>query len=351
MNMKRRIVYLSLLLAVCVGCKRVEVDFSYAPTAPRAGQSIAFTNLCTEGEDWLWTFGDNSTSLMKNPYKIYKKPGTYIVTLMVDSAKHNTRSKEITVYDTIPTFVCSTEEIYHYQDVTFTANVYNPYNYTLTYEWIVSDNCHIEGSTTKASLTAYFISEVQDDSVTLLLTQNGKKHRITQHFSIHLTQAPAIVMQLADGSIVRQRMINERIEDYKQGIKEDEELIKHTNDTVVIFNGETFYASELATRIAGFAGMDVQHLQLDAMAQKWYITMPDGLYIANFDGSSLVLIDPTATGTVFVDVERNRFYWASANGLKGMPLIKSKNNKFTTTPSVYNELTNITLVTIDNTNR
>ena len=352
MNMKRNTLYLLMLLALCVGCKRVEVDFSYTPTAPRAGQSIAFTNLCTEGEDWLWTFGDNSTSLLKNPYKIYKKPGTYLVTLMVDSAKNQTRTKEITVYDTIPTFVCSTDTILHYQDVTFTANVYNPYNHTLTYKWIVSENCHIEGSTTKASLTAYFISEVQDDSVTLLLTQNGKEYPpITKHFAVHLTQAPAIVMQLADGSIVRQRMINERIEDYKKGIKEDEELIKHTNDTVVIFNGETFYASELATRIAGFAGMDIQHLQLDAMAQKWYITTPDGLYIANFDGSSLVLIDPTATGTVFVDVERNRFYWASANGLKGMLLIKSKNNKFTTTPSVYNELTNITLVTIDNTNR
>ena len=146
-----------MLLTFCVGCKRVEVDFSYAPTAPRAGQSIAFTNLCTEGEDWLWTFGDNSTSLLKNPYKIYKKPGTYTVKLMVDSAKNQTCTKSITVYDTIPTFVCSTEEIYHYQDVTFTANVYNPFSHTLTYEWQVSENCKVVSSSTKAaSITVYF---------------------------------------------------------------------------------------------------------------------------------------------------------------------------------------------------
>ena len=340
-----------MLLALCVGCKRVEVDFSYAPTAPRAGQSIAFTNLCTEGEDWLWTFGDNSTSLLKNPYKIYKKPGTYIVTLMVDSAKHNTHSKEITVYDTIPTFVCSTEAIYHYQDVTFTANVYNPYNYTLTYEWIVSDNCHVVGSNTSTHLEAYFKSAMEDDSVTLLLTQNGEQHRITKHFSIHLTQAPAIVMQLADASIVRQRMINDRVEDYKQGIKEDKALIKNSNDTMVIFNGKTFYASSLASTIAGFAGLDIQHIQLDAMAQKWYITTPQGLYVANFDGSSQVLIDATAIGALFVDANKNRLYWATPKGLMAMPLIKSKNNQHTTTPTQYNELTNITLVTVDNTNR
>ena len=340
-----------MLLALCVGCKRVEVDFSYAPTAPRAGQSIAFTNLCTEGEDWLWTFGDNSTSLLKNPYKIYKKPGTYIVTLMVDSAKHNTHSKEITVYDTIPTFVCSTEAIYHYQDVTFTANVYNPYNYTLTYEWIVSDNCHVVGSNTSTHLEAYFKSAMEDDSVTLLLTQNGEQHRITKHFSIHLTQAPAIVMQLADTSIVRQRIINDRVEDYKQGIKEDEALIKNSNDTAVIFNGKTFYASSLASTIAGFNGLDIQHIQLDAMAQKWYITTPQGLYVANFDGSSQVLMDTTATGALFVDANKNRLYWATTQGLMAMPLIKSKNNQYTTIPTQYNELTNITLVTVDNSNR
>lgn len=341
-----------MLLTFCVGCKRVEVDFSYAPTAPRAGQSVAFTNLCTEGEDWLWEFGDNSTSLLKNPYKIYKKPGTYTVKLMVDSAKNQTCTKSITVYDTIPTFVCSTEEIYHYQDVTFTANVYNPFSHTLTYEWQVSENCKVVSSSTKAaSITVYFKSNTEKDSVKLKLTQNGKEYPITKYFTVNLTKAPAIVMQLADASIVRQRMINDRVEDYKQGIKEDEALIKNSNDTMVIFNGKTFYASSLASTIAGFAGLDIQHIQLDAMAQKWYITTPQGLYVANFDGSSQVLIDATAIGALFVDANKNRLYWATPQGLMSMPLIKSKNNQHTTTPTQYNELTNITLVTVDNTNR
>jgi PKD repeat protein len=347
--MSKNIVILSMLVALLVGCKRIDVDFSYTPTTPRAGESIAFTNLSSAGEDWLWKFGDNSTSLAKNPYKIYKKPGTYIVTLMVDSARNQTCSKEITIYDTIPTFVCSTDTILHYQDVTFTANVYNPFNHTLTYEWIVSENCHIEGSNTNASLKAYFTSAQKNDSVTLLLTQNGKEYRITKHFTIHLTQAPAIVMQLADGSIVRQRMIKDRIEDYKPAVPEDQELINNTTDTSLVFNGQTFNASQLATW-PNFANLNVQHIQIDAMAQKWYVTTPNGLYITDFDGSKQVLLDSTAIGAVYVDMERNRVYWASKNGLKGMSLIKDKYNN-PKTQSIFNDLYNIQLITIDNANR
>ena len=61
-----------MLLALCVSCKRIEVDFTYSPTTPCAGQPITFTNLSTAGEEWLWDFGDNTTSLAKNPKHIYK---------------------------------------------------------------------------------------------------------------------------------------------------------------------------------------------------------------------------------------------------------------------------------------
>lgn len=340
-----------MLLAVCVGCKRVEVDFSYAPSAPRAGQIIAFTNLCTEGEEWLWTFGDNATSLAKNPNHIYKKPGTYLVTLMVDSARHNTHTKQITVYDTIPTFVCSTDSILHYQDVTFTANVYNPFNHSLTYEWIVSPNFKmLSQSNEQSKIYGYFKTQTAQDSVTLRLTLNDKEFLITKHFPVHLTKAPAIVMCKTDHTIIRQRLINDRIEQPSTvTTSEDLYAIEHACDTAVTFNGETFYASQLSNQIPGFANLQVQRVQLDAMAQKWYITTSDGLWVANFDGSNLVSIDPTATGAIYVDTNRNRLYWASNTGTYAMPLIKSKNNRFTTTPVPYNSLGNIDLITVNNT--
>ena len=340
---------MSMLLVFCVGCKRVEVDFSYEPTTPRAGQTIAFTNLCTEGEDWLWTFGDNSVSTLKNPRKTYKKPGTYIVTLMVDSAKYNTRSKEITVYDTIPTFVCSTDSILHYQEVQFTANVYNPFNHSLTYEWTVSDNCEVLSSTTTGKeLKVYFKSPAAEETVHLHLTFNGVEHNITKTFAVHLTQAPAIVMKQNDGTIVRQRIFKDRIEDIKPGLAEDNALLAATSDTQVNFNGKLFTASQLDEDITGFAGMTIQHMQLDAMAQKWYIHTTDRLWVANFDGSNLVLIDSAATGALYADTNRNRLYWATASGLKSMPLVKSKNNQFTSTAVNYNLLDNITLIAVDN---
>ena len=348
--MKRSIIYLSMLLAVCVGCKRVEVDFSYAPTAPRAGQIIAFTNLCTEGEEWLWTFGDNATSLAKNPNHIYKKPGTYLVTLMVDSAKYNTCTKEVTVYDTIPTFVCSTDSILHYQDVTFTANVYNPFNHTLTYNWILPDKCEIvSGTQDSHAITVFFTAPLQD-SVQLLITQKDASYDIKKAVKVHLTKAPAIVMCKTDHTIIRQRLINDRIEQPSTvTTSEDLYAIEHACDTAVTFNGETFYASQLSNQIPGFANLQVQRVQLDAMAQKWYITTSDGLWVANFDGSNLVSIDPTATGAIYVDTNRNRLYWASNTGTYAMPLIKSKNNRFTTTPVPYNSLGNIDLITVNNT--
>ena len=350
MNMKRSSIYLSILLTFCVGCKRVEVDFSYAPTAPRAGETVTFTNLCTEGEEWLWTFGDNTTSFAKSPKHIYKKPGAYLVTLMVDSAKYNTCTKEVTVYDTIPTFVCSTDSILHYQDVTFTANVYNPFNHSLTYEWIVSPNFKmLSQSNEQSKIYGYFKSQTAQDSVTLRLTLNGKEFLITKHFPVHLTQAPAIVMHLTDNQMVRQRIINDRIEEHTPALVEDKELLRQAQDTCVTFNGTTFYASTLASTISDFNGLDIQRVQLDAMAQKWYVTTPEGLYVANFDGAERVLIDESATGAIYIDMTRNRIYWASANGLFAMPLVKSKNNQFTTTPAQYNNLNNIDLITVNNT--
>lgn len=350
--MNRRIIFLTMLLALCVGCKRIEVDFSYSPTAPRAGESITFSNLSTAGEEWTWDFGDNSTNLAKNPKHIYKKPGTYVVTLMVDSARYNTCAKEITVYDTVPTFVSTTDSILHYQDVKFTANIYNPFNHTITYEWITTDNCQILSSTTtSSSLTVYFKSPCDNDSVTLILNDNGTEYRITKTFTIHLTKAPAIVMQRSDNSIIRQRMFKNRIEEVRSGLSEDKALLATASDTIVNFNGKRFTASQLDEDITGFAGMTILHMQLDAMAQKWYIHTAEGLWVANFDGSNQVLIDSAATGAVYVDADNNRIYWATNTGLYSMPLIKSKNNQFTSKSSQYNSVNDIVLITVDDENR
>ena len=151
-----------------------------------------------------------------------------------------------------------------------------------------------------------------------------------------------------DHTIFRQRLINDRIEKPSTNTtSEDSYVIEHACDTAVTFNGTTFYASQLSNQIPGFAELQVQRIQMDAMAQKWYLTTSDGLWVANFDGNCLVPIDPTATGAIYVDANRNRLYWASNSGTYAMPLIKSKNNRFTTEPQQYNDINTVNLITIN----
>ncbi len=346
--MKTRIIICFALVLMVIGCKRVTVDFTYSPAAPKAGQVVSFTNNSSAGESWLWTFGDNTTSMSKHPNKVYKKAGEYAVTLMVDSAKHQTRTKLITVYDTVPTMVCSSDSILHYHDITLKANIYNPFNYSLTYDWVLPDNCVIvSGSKNTSAVKLYFTSAGETD-IQLTITQKDKKYVITEKLLIHQAKAPAIVMRKTDMTASRQRMINERLEQVTSANSDDIYLLEQTNDTVVTFNDSTFYASQMADVVAGFAGITINHIQIDALAQKWYITTPEGLFVANMNGGSMTLIDSQATGAIYLDAGRNRIYWATDEGLFAMPLVKSKNNRFTTTPNQYNNLTNIDLITVNN---
>lgn len=350
--MKNKIILCILCALLIIGCKKVNVDFTYSPASPKAGESVIFSNNSSAGEKWAWSFGDNSTSVVRSPSKIYKKPGTYVVTLMVDSAKYNTCSHTITIYDTIPTFVSSTDSIYHYQDVTFKANIYNPFNYSLSYQWTLPEGCVLHsGSLKSSSIVVYFTSSNVAKEVLLNITQGDKQYpTIARTFNIYTTLAPAIVMQLQNETVWRQRIINERLEITAQEsqLQEDKEILSTHSDTCVTFNGESFYASKMGEI---FPARQVQRLQIDAMAQKWYITTPEGLYVANINGQNLTLIDTEASGALHVDAMRNLIYWATPSGLKAMALVKSKNNQFATTPILYNDLSDIDRIVVNNNHR
>lgn len=327
------------------GCKKVDVDFTFSPSEPKAGEVVKFNNSSSAGENWNWDFGDNVTSVLKHPSHTFKKPGEYLVTLMVDSAKHNIYTRTITVYDTIPTFVASTDSICHYTDVVLTANVYNPFNYALTYQWNLPEECHLAvGTLESRSITVYFTKYDQKATVALTITQNGKVYSPEKTFDIYETKAPAIVMGRTKMPL-RQRMINGYLEEPIDANSEDKNLLQSSSDTTVTFNGVTFYASKMQ---AIFPNHTILRLQMDKVEQKWYITTPEGLYVANFNGQHITLIDPEATGAIYVDAQRNRLYWATNSGLKAMPLIKSKNNQFATTPELYNNISDIDRIVVNN---
>ena len=342
-DMKKQIYILCALAVMAVGCKKVTVDFTYSPTEPRAGEAVTFTNNSSAGEKWDWNFGDNSTTTSKNPRHTFKKAGTYLVTLRVDSAKNQTCSKSVTVYDTIPTFVASSDSITHYTDVTLTANIYNPFSHNLQYQWTLPEHCVLQsGTLTSSAVTVYFTTYGQTEQVQLTITQNGVQYPISRNLYVYETLAPALLMSRADGTMMRQRLIGERLEDALPDTRdEDRQLLAAVCDTVVVYNDSVFDLARMQTIV----GSPVKRVQMDKMAQKWYFVTADGLFVANFNGTNtatyITKVDAEATGALHIDHERNQLYWATPSGLWAMPLVKSMTNKFSTTPAQYNQVTDI----------
>lgn len=73
-------------------------NFTYAPTQPRAGRVINFTDTSLPGSaaitTWGWSFGDGSSSTSRNLNHSYALAGTYLVRLTVTNADGLNATKE-----------------------------------------------------------------------------------------------------------------------------------------------------------------------------------------------------------------------------------------------------------------
>ncbi len=67
--------------AVRVGSKPV-ANFSAAPTPVCARQPVQFTDLSVPADEWLWDFGDGSTSTMQHPNHVYNDTGYFTIRLI-----------------------------------------------------------------------------------------------------------------------------------------------------------------------------------------------------------------------------------------------------------------------------
>ena len=222
-----------------LSCRKVTIEFDYSPDKPKAGEKVAFFNLCSTGQKWAWTFGDGATSTLKAPNHTYKKPGTYTVLLKVDNKSGWTYSKSITVYDTIPTFTCSDSVFCIYADYTFTANVYNPYNYPVTYQWKVNGKESGTGSTLKT----YFTEPDKEAEVSLKVAMNGDTTDILKRFYVNDVLTNSVLLRTPDGDY-RQRIFEERTEAPKLD-PTAAKLLDAEQDTMQVYNGYPFRLSEL----------------------------------------------------------------------------------------------------------
>lgn len=314
-------------------CKKNEVDFSIEPEAPRAGESVRFGNLSTSGEEWAWSFGDGTTSTLKSPTHIYKMPGKYTVSLKVDNKNAWKVAKEITVYDTVPTFVASDSVFYIYRDYTFTPNLYNPYNFDVTYEWQSADSLVVEGNILKGYFT------VPDDSaeIRLRITLNDVVTEVVKRFYIQDSKTHSLCLRTPYVDY-RQRIYGKRAEAAKVD-GSAKVLLDAEQDTLQTYNGYTFRLSDLRAVVEDLQGFHIANRKLYYRA--------DGLWVANIDGSFPVQIDSLNCDAMTLDLTDNRIYWANAEGVWYMPFVGSDNNRYVSQPTRLNEMKNVIKLAAD----
>ena len=320
-----------------MACKKNNVDFSYTPSAPRAGQPVQFTNHSDTGEEWEWTFGDGAVSSLKSPSHTYKRPGEYDVLLKVDKKNAWTKAARITVFDTVPTFVANDTLFYIYKDYAFTANVYNPYNYSLKLEWDMEELDSLVQFTDKG-IVCYFTQPDDSASLSLKVILNGDTTLVRKKFYIQDRETNSLLIRTAKTDY-RQRIFGARAEQYTPD-PDAALLLDEEQDTIQTYSGYTFRLSELKETFPELRGFHIA-------SRKIYYRSDDGLWVANIDGANPVQIDDEDCFAMTLDTKDSRIYWANAFGVWYMPFVGSDNNKFITSPVRLNELDDVAKLKAD----
>lgn len=196
----------------------IDPDFSWSPEDPKAGETITFTNTTVGGETWNWYFGDDRSSVLESPTHVYTTPGKYVITLRADSNDNYVQTKEITIYDSIPSIYIGVEQVDYYEDVNFSVLAYNPYAYEITYKWTFSSNAVsedlIEGISEDAALDVYFTKRNVDEIVKLDITIGDSLYTIVDTFYVNDIPARSLLIAQADGTVLRQRLFDNGLEPY-----------------------------------------------------------------------------------------------------------------------------------------
>ena len=79
---------------------RTEASFSMNKTTAKAGETIIFTNLSKNAENYKWLFGDGGLSYEINPIHSYSSAGTFTIELYAN-AKGNSVPPVVQVTKTI----------------------------------------------------------------------------------------------------------------------------------------------------------------------------------------------------------------------------------------------------------
>ena len=336
----------SLLILVFVllsACKQKTVDFTYSPSQPKAGEKVVFTNASDFGEDWAWDFGDNTFNTLKSPSHVFRKPGEYTVTLMVDSSSRYILKKTIEVFDTIPSFTCSSDSILYFESVTFNASVWNPFSYPVTYAWTLPEESEVTGGKIDGeSVEVMFTTFGDSVPVSLTVTLNGVKTEIQKRFYVNERPSQRLLTRTA-ATDYGQRLFGELFEQARQ-VNDSSAVatLNRVQDTVAQYGDQVFTRSNLP--VSGH--MSVEGFMLDNMARKIYFR-DNGLYVANINGSNPVCLDERQTTALYIDRTGSRVYYATSDGVYRLPLLQTPDNRTEAEREIVNDLIGVYRLAVD----
>ena len=314
---------MAAVAAAVVSCKKHTYDFTFSPTAPKAGQTVYFTNTSTAGENWVWKFGDGSQSSSKNPTHTYKTAGSYVVEMQADSNKQRVISHVLQVLDSIPTIYLKSDTVRQYKPFTIKASYYNPSSSKVQFEWMVDEDLFVitEGDLTSDSIIGYYTDYGKKSDIRLTITISGKTTTASRSVTIVDQQAPSLIMQTQEGSMWRQR-IYDGIYEASKPYEDDPSVIDAANDSTATLNGVTYDIHNMPV----LKDKVVYALQVDAINRKLYLILDDGVYVANANGDALTCIEQTVAYTLLLNAEKNALYWSDTDGVWVMPLITNPQN-------------------------
>ena len=318
------ILLVGTLLAL-TACHPVTVDFSYSPTAPKTGEKVVFTNLSANGEKYAWDFGDNRSDSTKGASHIYKKAGTYMVTL-TETRSHKQCQHAVIVTDSLPGIGWSRDSVLRYDTVTVYAQVWNPYNHAIGYQWLLDDQTVlVDGQLTDPSIVVLFTTDVPDGQsyghadIRLQVTMDGATTTTTATPAVYPSPAPCVLFRTPAGDFF-QRLYLPRYE-APHAVK--------TNTMTALLN-----AAVPATQ------------QVDSVEQKRYTASANGLYIENTNHTHSVQLTTDSVGVLAISLERQLLVYSTASGMYLMPLIHALNNQTAVTPVRINTLNGVQTVVI-----
>ena len=156
------------------------VNFVWKPSIPIFGTPVQFSDMSSDADGtvqtWTWDFGDGVTSDEQNPTHVYKKQGSYNVTLKVEDDQHATSEKTlpITVSVSAPPvadFSWIPHNPWNAEMISFSDKSHAPDGKIVAWHWGFGD-----GTTSTEQNPLHFYSKAQKYTVTLRVQDSKGGH-------------------------------------------------------------------------------------------------------------------------------------------------------------------------------